>query len=116
MTFRLSLHTPEACAYDGEAESIVVPGADGLYGVLANHAPMIGVVRDGLLSVRGPDGHRWFVVGEGIAEIGGNAVSLAVETARPVSTEAEAETVLADYLKDKALPALVAKESLPNGR
>lgn len=116
MTFRLTIQTPEACAYEGEAESLVIPGADGAYGVLANHAPLVGVVADGVLVARTPAGPRRFVVGDGVAEVGGNAARLLVEVALPVPANTDADAVLAEYLKDKALPPLVARESFPNGR
>jgi F-type H+-transporting ATPase subunit epsilon len=116
MTFRLTIQTPEACAYDGEAESLVAPSADGFFGVLANHAPMVGVITVGVLTVRTPAGPRLFAVGDGVAEVGGNAVRLLVEVALPAANEGDAEVKREAYLKDKALPPYVARESMPGGK
>jgi F-type H+-transporting ATPase subunit epsilon len=46
-TFSLSLVTPEGPAFDGEAEMLIVPGADGEIGVLARHAPLVALLKAG---------------------------------------------------------------------
>ena len=51
-TFTLSVVTPEHILMEEVVESIVVPGAKGYLGVLANHAPLITPIVPGRLSVR----------------------------------------------------------------
>ena len=46
-TFSVSLVTPEGAAWEGEAEMLVVPGADGEIGVLARHAPLVALLNAG---------------------------------------------------------------------
>ena len=46
-TFSVSLVTPEGPAFEGEAEMLVVPGADGEFGVLARHAPLVALLNAG---------------------------------------------------------------------
>jgi F-type H+-transporting ATPase subunit epsilon len=46
-TFSLSLVTPEGAAFEGEAEMLIVPGADGEIGVLARHAPLVALLNAG---------------------------------------------------------------------
>ncbi|MFN2466873.1 MAG: ATP synthase F1 subunit epsilon [Gaiellaceae bacterium] len=46
-TFDVSLVTPEGPAFEGEAELLIVPGADGEIGVLARHAPLVATLRAG---------------------------------------------------------------------
>src|SRR5829696_4695876 len=48
-TFELSLVTPDGAAYEGEAEMLIVPGADGEIGVLARHAPLVAMLKAGEL-------------------------------------------------------------------
>ena len=43
--------TPEGAAYEGEAEMLVVPGADGEIGVLARHAPLVATLKAGATRV-----------------------------------------------------------------
>ena len=46
-TFDVSLVTPEGAAFEGEAEMLIVPGADGEIGVLARHAPLVAMLKAG---------------------------------------------------------------------
>jgi F-type H+-transporting ATPase subunit epsilon len=46
-TFDVSIVTPEGAAFDGQAEMVVVPGADGEIGVLARHAPLVALLKAG---------------------------------------------------------------------
>jgi F-type H+-transporting ATPase subunit epsilon len=46
-TFSVSLVTPEGAAFEGEAEMLIVPGADGEIGVLARHAPLVALLNAG---------------------------------------------------------------------
>jgi F-type H+-transporting ATPase subunit epsilon len=46
-TFSVSLVTPEGAAFEGEAEMLIVPGADGEFGVLARHAPLVALLNAG---------------------------------------------------------------------
>jgi F-type H+-transporting ATPase subunit epsilon len=46
-TFSVSLVTPEGPAFEGEAEMLIVPGADGEIGVLARHAPLVALLNAG---------------------------------------------------------------------
>ncbi|MHB8469396.1 MAG: ATP synthase F1 subunit epsilon [Gaiellaceae bacterium] len=45
--FSVSVVTPEGAAFEGEAEMIVVPGAAGELGVLARHAPLVAMLKEG---------------------------------------------------------------------
>ena len=46
-TFSVSVVTPEGPAFEGEAEMLIVPGADGEIGVLARHAPLVAMLKAG---------------------------------------------------------------------
>lgn len=50
-TFSVSVVTPAGPAFDGDAEMLIVPGADGEIGVLARHAPLIAILRAGSIRV-----------------------------------------------------------------
>ena len=45
--YPVELITPEGIAFQGEAEMLVVPGAAGELGILANHAPLISLLKPG---------------------------------------------------------------------
>lgn len=73
-TFNMKIVTPESCVFDSEVDSLVAPGVDGLFGVLAHHAPMIAAIDEGVLkaSVSGID--IFFGVGKGVLEVSGDHV------------------------------------------
>jgi F-type H+-transporting ATPase subunit epsilon len=70
-TLEVSLVTPDGSAFEGEAEMLIVPGADGEIGVLARHAPLVAMLRAGSTRVhirRGQD-VREFATGPGFFKI-----------------------------------------------
>jgi F-type H+-transporting ATPase subunit epsilon len=80
-TFHLSIITPAGTAYDGPAEGVIAPGADGEFGVLGGHAPMIAVVRRGVLRVQCPGRQAFFAVGESLLEVSSEGVLVLAERA-----------------------------------
>jgi F-type H+-transporting ATPase subunit epsilon len=54
--FSVALVTPDGPAYEGDAEMVIVPGADGEIGVLARHAPLIATLKAGSTRVHPGDG------------------------------------------------------------
>jgi len=63
--FRFELVTPERLLIDKPAAHVVVPGEEGDFGVLPEHAPVISTLRPGCVEVyqnagAGPS-ERWFV-------------------------------------------------------
>jgi F-type H+-transporting ATPase subunit epsilon len=62
-TFSLSVVTPEGAAFEGEAERLIVPGADGEIGVLARHAPLVAMLAAGEIRIKS-DG-QWTTLAAG---------------------------------------------------
>jgi F-type H+-transporting ATPase subunit epsilon len=70
-TIEVSLVTPDGSAFEGEAEMLIVPGADGEIGVLARHAPLVAMLKAGSTRVhvrRGQD-VREFATGPGFFKV-----------------------------------------------
>ena len=44
---KLEIITPEASIFSGEVKSVTLPGLDGMFQVLNNHAPIISSLRAG---------------------------------------------------------------------
>jgi F-type H+-transporting ATPase subunit epsilon len=69
-TFDVSLVTPEGAAYEGEAEMLIVPGADGEIGVLARHAPLVAMLKAGSTRIhRGDSDVLEFATGPGFFKV-----------------------------------------------
>lgn len=112
------LVSPERLLMSKAVEMVVVPGADGNFGVLKGHAPLTSTVRIGTIDVyddRPTVSERIFVAG-GFAEVTPERCTVLAETAIAVSEMTAAavaqevkdlEEDLADA-KDEAIKAKVA--------
>jgi len=49
----LEIVTPEASIFQGEVESVTVPGVDGEFQMLNNHAPIVSLLQEGKIRIKG---------------------------------------------------------------
>ncbi|WP_347923537.1 hypothetical protein [Pontimicrobium sp. SW4] len=49
----LEIVTPEATLYSGEVESVAVPGVNGEFEMLKDHAPIVSLLKEGYVKVHG---------------------------------------------------------------
>lgn len=49
----LEIVTPEASIFQGEVESVTVPGVDGQFQMLNNHAPIVSLLQEGMVRIKG---------------------------------------------------------------
>lgn len=76
---KLKIVSPEKVVYDGEIESVTVPGTLGSFQILNNHAPIISSLADGKVEFTTKDGTQSLQVHGGFVEVKKNEVSLCVE-------------------------------------
>lgn len=50
--FKLSIATAEKSVFDGDVLSVTVPGAAGLIGILADHAPLVSTMIPGPITFK----------------------------------------------------------------
>ena len=80
-TFHFDLVSPEKIAYSGEVDQVDVPGAEGDFGVLAGHAPVVATIRPGILTVMaGGTQHKIIVLG-GLAEVSAKGLTVLADVA-----------------------------------
>lgn len=84
-TFHFELVSPEKLLFSGEVEQVDVPGAEGDFGVLAGHAPMVSTIRPGILTVRGAGGEQKIVVLGGFAEVSAAGLTILADLADSVA-------------------------------
>jgi F-type H+-transporting ATPase subunit epsilon len=106
-TFHFDLVSPEQLVFSGEVEHVVVPGTEGEFGVLAGHAPLIAMLKPGILKILGPNEQRILVVG-GFAEVGPEGLTVLADRAVPVD-EVD-PTVLAGEIRDTEEDVADAKD------
>ena len=71
--------------FSGEVEQVDVPGAEGDFGVLAGHAPMVTTLRPGVLTVKAAGGEQKIVVLGGFAEVSAKGLTVLADTANSLA-------------------------------
>lgn len=49
----LEIVSPEATLFSGEVESVTVPGVNGEFQMLQNHAPIVSLLQEGVVKIQG---------------------------------------------------------------
>jgi F-type H+-transporting ATPase subunit epsilon len=97
------LVSPQQLLLSESVDMVVVPGAEGDFGVLADHAPLISTIRPGTITVYQGDtvSERIFVAG-GFAEVTAERCTVLAEEAEPLSDidRAAVEAELRDLRDD----------------
>ena len=82
-TIQFDLVSPERKLASVAASEIQIPGADGDFTAMAEHAPMLTTLRPGLLSVKADNDVTEYIVTVGFVEVSGTNASVLAETALP---------------------------------
>jgi F-type H+-transporting ATPase subunit epsilon len=77
---RVTVISPEAAVFDGEADSVVAPAFDGELGILDNHAAMMTTLGSGTLVIRTGTNERRFRVQGGFLQVVKNRVRVLAES------------------------------------
>ena len=80
-TFHFELVSPDKISFSGEVDQVDVPGAEGDFGVLAGHAPLIALLRPGLMTVYAGGEQTKLVVLGGFAEVGPDGLTVLADVA-----------------------------------
>ncbi len=70
--FNFKLVTPEKIYLEGDAQMVVLPGAEGDLGVLPNHSNIITSLRPGIIKVTNSDQTQSLFVEEGFIKFSNN--------------------------------------------
>jgi F-type H+-transporting ATPase subunit epsilon len=68
-TFHFDLVSPEKLLFSGEVDQVDVPGSEGDFGVLANHAPTVSALRPGIMAITINGQTQLMIVLGGFAEV-----------------------------------------------
>ncbi|HEY0031328.1 MAG TPA: ATP synthase F1 subunit epsilon [Bacteroidia bacterium] len=76
----LEIITPDKKVYSGEVESVKLPGAEGSFGILKNHAPIIASLKKGTVKVTDSKKHvENFEINGGVVEVQNNKIIVLAE-------------------------------------
>jgi F-type H+-transporting ATPase subunit epsilon len=76
---QVTVISPEASMFDGEADAIIAPAFDGQVGILPNHAPFMTLLGEGTLTVRRAEAVSRFSVRGGFLQVVDNRVRVVTE-------------------------------------
>jgi F-type H+-transporting ATPase subunit epsilon len=98
-SLHFDLVAPEKLLFSGEVRQVDLPGAEGDFGVLADHAPLIATLRPGVLVIHEEAGERLrIVVHGGFAEVTASGLTVLADAAVPAE-EVDVD-VLSGIIKD----------------
>jgi F-type H+-transporting ATPase subunit epsilon len=75
----LEILTPDKKIFEGEVNSVTVPGAQGSFEIMNNHAPIISILDDGKVVVRSAGKEQKFHTKGGVVEVINNKVIVLAE-------------------------------------
>ena len=76
---KLRIIAPDRMVFEGDVESVTLPGTVGSFTVLDRHAPIISSLDNGKISYKDANGQTDIVVRSGFAEVRNNVLSICVE-------------------------------------
>ena len=76
---QVTVISPEASMFDGEADAIVAPAFDGKVGILPNHAPFMTLLGEGTLTVQRAGTVSRFSIRGGFLQVVDNRVRVVTE-------------------------------------
>src|ERR1044071_7912246 len=83
-TFHFELVAPDKLTFSGEVDQVDLPGAEGDFGVFAGHAPLISMLRPGVLTVHAGGEQTKLVVLGGFAEVGPAGLTVLADVATSI--------------------------------
>jgi F-type H+-transporting ATPase subunit epsilon len=84
-TFKLEIVSPDGNTFTGDVSSCVLPGIEGLFGVLPGHAPFITVLGPGEAKFEKDGKTEYLALSGGFAQVDPTKVTVLAETAELAS-------------------------------
>ena len=83
---KIEIVSPERLVVSQQAQSVTVPGVEGYFTVMGEHAPLMSVLKPGFITVTdmGNVAHVFYVRG-GFADVAPTGLTILAEEARPVA-------------------------------
>ncbi len=99
MPIRCEIVSQDRMVYSGDAEMVLLPGAEGMMGILPHHTPVLTVIQYGIITVKERGQEQYFTVAGGIAEVQPDQITILADAAENV---AEIDTQRAQEAKQRA--------------
>ena len=79
----VELVAPDRTVWSGDAATVIARTIDGDIGILPGHAPLLGLLADGVVEIRSPEGEVW------VAAVYGGFLSVAHDRVSVLAEHAE---------------------------
>ena len=76
---KIEIITPEKRLFEGEADLVQLPGIDGLFEILNNHAPMIAALGKGRVKIGNKNEYNFIEINGGTVEVLDNKILVLAE-------------------------------------
>lgn len=103
MTIRCEIVSQDRTVFQGDVDMVLLPGMSGEMGILPKHAPVLTLLKYGIIKVRHQEGEELFAVSGGMAEVQPDIITVLADAAENV---AEIDEVRAQAAKKRAEDAL----------
>ncbi len=75
----LEIITPDKTIFKGETDLVQLPGIDGSFEILNNHAPLISALSKGIVKIKKGKTEDYFEINGGVIEVLNNKVLVLAE-------------------------------------
>ena len=109
MPIRCEIVSQDRMVYQGDADTVIIPGVFGEMGILPNHAPLLSTMGFGVIRVRQGDHEEIFTVAGGLVEVQPDIVTILADVAENVAeidiSRAQAAMQRAQQYLEEGAPA-----------
>lgn len=99
MSIRCEIVSQDRNVFSGDAEMVVLPGVEGVMGILPHHSPLLTTLSFGIVTVVTKNEREYFTVAGGVAEVQPDQVTILADAAENVE---EIDIARAEAAKNRA--------------
>ncbi|MAT42857.1 MAG: ATP synthase F1 subunit epsilon [Anaerolineaceae bacterium] len=103
MPIKCEIVSQDRMVYSGNVDMVVLPGDDGVMGILPNHSPVLTTLAFGIITVVTSTERNYFTVAGGVAEVQPDQVTILADAAENVEEIDEVRAEKAKSLAEKHL-------------
>lgn len=124
-TLKVSITTPYGMIFDGEADYVALPGAEGEFGVISGHSSMLALLKTGIIELNHDADRNLVAINWGYAKVESDRVDILIDGAVLINNKTskmsqaieDAKRLLEEASNDKvAFSSVVSKiDSIAKG-
>jgi len=84
MTIQCEIVSQDRTVFQGDVDIIILPGEGGEMGILPHHAPVLTILKNGVIKIRRDGKETLFTVAGGVAEVQPDIVTILADAAENI--------------------------------